>query len=81
MQFRIADTFTTSLARLPNEHQRAAKATAFDLQTNIAHPSLSLHRVTSARDPGLLVGEGEPRPAYHPAQGWGECRSLLRGQS
>ena len=53
MQFRIADTFTTSLARLPNEHQRAAKTTAFDLQTNIAHPSLSLHRVTSARDPGF----------------------------
>ena len=43
MQFRIADTFTTSLAKLPNEQQRAVKTTAFDLQTNIAHPSLSLH--------------------------------------
>ena len=53
MQFRIADTFTASLARLPNEQQRAAKTTAFDLQTNIAHPSLSLHRVTGARDPGF----------------------------
>ena len=53
MQFRIADTFTSSLARLPNEQQRAAKTTAFDLQTNIAHPSLSLHRVTGARDPGF----------------------------
>ena len=53
MQFRIADTFTGSLARLPNEQQRAAKTTAFDLQTNIAHPSLSLHRVTGARDPGF----------------------------
>ena len=51
MQFRIADTFTASLARLPNDQQRAAKTTAFDLQTNIAHPSLSLHRVTGARDP------------------------------
>ena len=53
MQFRIADTFTASLARLPNEQQRAAKTAAFDLQTNIAHPSLSLHRVTGARDPGF----------------------------
>ena len=53
MQFRIADTFTASLAKLPNDQQRAAKTTAFDLQTNIAHPSLSLHRVTGARDPGF----------------------------
>ena len=53
VQFRIADTFTASLARLPNDQQRAAKTTAFDLQTNIAHPSLSLHRVTGARDPGF----------------------------
>ena len=53
MQFRIADTFTSSLARLPNDHQRAAKTTAFDLQTNIAHPGLSLHRVTGARDTGF----------------------------
>ena len=53
MQFRIADTFTASLAKLPNDQQRAAKTTAFDLQTNIAFPGLSLHRVTGARDPGF----------------------------
>ena len=53
MQFRIADTFTGSLAKLPNDQQRAAKTTAFDLQTNIAHPGLSLHRVTGVRDPGF----------------------------
>ena len=51
MQFRIADTFTSSLARLPNEQQRAAKTTAFDLQTNPAHPGLSMHRLTRAKDP------------------------------
>ena len=51
MQFRIADTFTDSLAKLTNEQQRAAKTTAFDLQTNIAHPGLRMHRVTGARDP------------------------------
>ena len=50
MQFGIADTFTSSLARLPNEQQRADKTTAFDLQTNLAHPGLSLHRLTGASD-------------------------------
>ena len=50
MQFRIADTFTASLARLSNEQQKAAKTTAFDLQVNPAQPGHSLHRVTGARD-------------------------------
>ena len=53
MQFRIADTFTASLCRLPNDQQRAAKTTAFDLQTNLAHPSLSLHRLTGTSDPNF----------------------------
>ena len=34
MQFRIADTFTASLARLTGEEQKAVKTTAFDLQLN-----------------------------------------------
>ena len=51
MKFRIADTFTSSLARLPNDQQRAAKTTAFDLQTNLAHPGLSLHLLTGTSDP------------------------------
>ena len=50
MQFRIADTFTSSLGKLPNEHQKAVKTTAFDLQTNPSHPGLSLHRLTGKRD-------------------------------
>ena len=50
MQFRIADTFTASLSKLPNDQQRAAKTTAFDLQTNLAHPGLSLHRLTGTSD-------------------------------
>ena len=53
MQFRIADTFTASLARLPNEQQKATKTTAFDLQLNPAHPGHSLHRVTGANDPNF----------------------------
>ena len=32
MEFRIADTFTDSLAKLSNEEHKAVKTTAFDLQ-------------------------------------------------
>lgn len=50
MEFRIADSFTESLARLTGEEQRAVKTTAFDLQMNPAHPSLKFHRLDRARD-------------------------------
>ena len=42
MDFRIADTFTGSLARLTGEEQKAAKTTAFDLQLNPSQPGLQL---------------------------------------
>ncbi len=32
MEFRIADTFTDSLAKLTGDEQKAMKTTAFDLQ-------------------------------------------------
>ncbi len=50
MEFRIADTFTDSLARLRADEQKAAKTTAFDLQVDPSRPGLRLHRVDSARD-------------------------------
>ena len=50
MQFRIADTFTASLASLNSHEQTAAKTTAFDLQTSPANPGLQMHRVDGARD-------------------------------
>jgi len=50
MEFRIADTFTDSLARLSGDEQKAAKMTAFDLQLNPANPGLSLHKMDKARD-------------------------------
>ena len=50
MRFRIADAFTASLGRLPNEQQKAAKTTAFDLQTNPSQPGLSVHRLSNTRD-------------------------------
>src|SRR5690554_3774627 len=50
MEFRIADTFTTSLARLTNDEQKAVKTTAFDLQLNPANPGMSFHKLDKARD-------------------------------
>ena len=53
MEFRIADTFTDSLARLTGEEQKAVKTTAFDLQLNPAQPSMQLHKLDKARDPNF----------------------------
>ena len=50
MDFRIADTFTDSLARLASKEQKTAKTTAFDLQLNPANPGMSFHRLNKARD-------------------------------
>ncbi|APZ43777.1 3'-5' exonuclease [Acidihalobacter ferrooxydans] len=50
MQFRIADTFTDSLAKLTNEEQKAVKTTAFDLQLNPANPGMSFHKLDRAKD-------------------------------
>ena len=51
MDFRIADTFTGSLAKLTGEEQKAVKTTAFDLQLNPASPGMQLHKLDKARDP------------------------------
>ena len=40
VNFRIADTFTDSLARLTGDEQKAIKTTAFDLQLNPASPGM-----------------------------------------
>ncbi len=50
MEFLIADTFTSSLGKLTNEEQKAAKTTAFELQMNPAQPGMSFERVTNAKD-------------------------------
>ncbi len=50
MEFRIADTFTASLARLRADEQKAAKTTAFDLQMDASRPGLRLHRLDRTRD-------------------------------
>jgi mRNA-degrading endonuclease RelE of RelBE toxin-antitoxin system len=51
MEFRIADTFTDSLAKLTGDEQKAVKTAAFDLQMNPAHPGLQFHKLDKARDP------------------------------
>src|SRR5207302_1776959 len=50
MEFRIADTFTDSLAKLSGDEQKAVKTAAFDLQLNAAHPSLQFHKLEKAKD-------------------------------
>src|ERR1035437_3392750 len=50
MAFRIADTFTDSLARLTGDEQKAVKTTVFDLQMNPASPGLSFHKLDKAKD-------------------------------
>lgn len=69
MNFRIADTFTASLARLTGEEQKAAKTTAFDLQMNAANPGLSFHNSGGGSLRWPSVGEfGWPPGLSHPSR-------------
>ena len=54
MDFRIADTFTDSLAKLTGDEQKAAKTTAFDLQVDASAPGLSFHKLDRAKDKNFL---------------------------
>ena len=49
MHFRIADTFTTALAKLSNAEQKAVKITMMDLQLDPTGNGLRLHKL-NARD-------------------------------
>ncbi|MDE3175158.1 MAG: UvrD-helicase domain-containing protein [Pseudomonadota bacterium] len=53
MNFLIAATFTDALAKLSAPEQKAAKTSAFDLQTNPQHPGLQMHRIDKSRDPNF----------------------------
>ena len=50
IEFRIADMFTDSLARLIGEEQKSVKTSAFDLQLNAANPSMSFHKLDQVRN-------------------------------
>ena len=53
MNFRIANTFRSSLAKLTANEQKAAKNTVFDLQVDPSQPSLKFHRLDKAKDPNF----------------------------
>lgn len=53
MEFRIAVSFTSSLARLTSPEQKAVKTTAFDLQMDPSGPGHSFHRLDRAKDPNF----------------------------
>jgi len=57
MEFRIADTFTDSLARLAADEQKGVKTTAFDLQEVYDTERHLLYvAATRARDHLLVTG-------------------------
>ena len=53
MDFRIADTFIASLAKLTGAEQKAVKTKAFDMQLNPANPGLRFHKLGAVRDPNF----------------------------
>jgi len=54
MEFRIADTFTASLAKLDGQAQQEVKTTAFDLQLNPVNPGVQFHRLNKSKDSDYL---------------------------
>jgi mRNA-degrading endonuclease RelE of RelBE toxin-antitoxin system len=50
VDFRIADTFTASLARLTGDEQKAVKTTAFDLQLDPSNPGMQFHKLDKVKD-------------------------------
>ena len=70
-EFRIADTFTDSLARLTGEEQKAVKTTAFDLQLNPSNPGMSFHKLDRAKDKNFwsVRVSGDVRLIVHKSDG------------
>lgn len=50
MEFRIADTFQSSLGKLNAQEQKAVKTTAFDLQMGLSGNSTRFHKIERAKD-------------------------------
>ena len=53
MEFRIADTFQSSLGKLNAQEQKAVKTTAFDLQMGLSGNSSQFHKIERAKDPNF----------------------------
>lgn len=71
MNFRIADTFTDSLAKLSNDEQKSVKTTAFDLQLNPANPGMQFHKLERAKDSDFwsVRANNDVRLIVHKTQG------------
>ena len=67
MEFRIADTFTDSLARLTGDEQKLVKTTAFDLQLNPSNLGMRFHRLHKAKDKNFWAvrASGDLRLVVH----------------
>ncbi len=50
MHFRIDDTFSDALARLPAQQQKAVTGSVMDLQLSPDAPGLQMHRIDKSRD-------------------------------
>jgi mRNA-degrading endonuclease RelE of RelBE toxin-antitoxin system len=50
MEFRIAESFTAALARLPAQDQKAVKVSVMDLQLDPSAPGLQMHRIDKSKD-------------------------------
>ena len=50
MEFRIAETFTEALGRLPAQDQKAVKLSVMDLQLDPSAPGLQMHRIDKSKD-------------------------------
>ena len=68
MDFRIADTFTDSLARLTGQEQKAVKTTAFDLQLDPTSPGMRFHKLDHAKDPNFWSVRVSCRHSPHRSQ-------------
>ena len=69
MDFRIADTFTDSLARLTGEEQKSVKITAFDLQLNPANLVMQFHKLDKTRDRNFWSVRADYGEVYPPFGG------------
>jgi mRNA-degrading endonuclease RelE of RelBE toxin-antitoxin system len=50
MNFLLADTFQTALAKLSNDEQKSVKLTVFDLQQDPSNPGFQFHRIDKSKD-------------------------------
>ena len=79
MDFRIADTFTDSLARLTSDEQKLVKTTAFDLQIHPANPGMQFHKLAKAKDKSLVARIG--METEFPLSPSGSVRRCVRTQA